>query len=230
MKIDAIIPSGGVGSRFSKIEKKQYYKINGKEILYYTLKNLKETYNFNKFIIGGLDDDRNVIKKILESLNIKNYVISKAGKLRQETVFNCLLESLTDIVLIHDAVRPIITPKIVKNVITSIENYDGAICGIQLRDALKEIGEDNIVKLSLDRNQYVLIHTPQVFKRKTLMTALDVIEKKNKIIYDESEALEYIGGKVIFVKSMFYNIKITYKEDIPFVKFLMKTFLSKKNS
>lgn len=230
MKVDAIIPAAGVGSRFSKTEKKQYFKINGREILYYTLKNLKETYNFNKFIIGALDDDRHVLKKILESLDIKNYVISKAGKLRQETVFNSLLESSTDIVLIHDAVRPIITPNIVKKVITSVENYDGAICGVQLRDALKEIGEDSIVKLSLDRKRYVLIHTPQVFKREILIAALDVIEKKNKIIYDESEALEYIGGKVVFVKSMFYNIKITYKEDIPLVKYLIKTFLSNKNS
>jgi len=53
-----------------------------------------------------------------------------------------------------------------------------------------------------------------------------IIEKKNRIIYDEAEALEHIGKKIIFVESKFYNIKVTYKEDIQLVEYFMKTYLS----
>jgi 2-C-methyl-D-erythritol 4-phosphate cytidylyltransferase len=225
MKIDAIIPAGGLGYRFSKTKKKQYFKVFGKEILYYTLKHLYNAYNFNKFVIGVLDEDRDRLKEILDSLNIQNYIMSNAGNLRQQTVLNCLKNSDAEIVLIHDAVRPIITREIVKNVITSIDNCDGVICGISLRDAIKEIGEGNTVKSSIDRSKYILVHTPQVFNRELLMLALDIIEKKNRIIYDDAEALEYIGKKIIFVESKFYNIKVTYKEDIQLVKYFMKMYL-----
>lgn len=228
MRIDAIIPAGGIGSRFSKNEKKQYYKICGNEIIYHTLKNLNSSYKFEKFIIGVLDDDIIKVKEIMGRAEIKNFVLSKAGFLRQQTVFNCLLESSADLVLIHDAVRPIITGKIIKDVINAAKDYDGAICGIPLRDALKEINEDNTVKSSVDRSKYILVHTPQVFKREVLLTALDIIEKKHKIIYDEAEAIEYVEKKVGFVKSEFYNMKVTYKEDIPLAEFLMRTYLSEQ--
>lgn len=228
MKIDAIIPAGGKGSRFAKNEKKQFYKINGNEIIYYTIKNLNNSYNFNKFIIGVLDEDINVITDILNRIGIKNFILTKAGEVRHQTVFNGLLKSDTDLVLIHDAVRPIITGEIVNNVINMAKNYDGVICGIKLKDALKEVNVDNTIKLSVDRNKYILVHTPQVFKREVLRLALDSIEKKHKIIYDEAEALEYIEKKVIYVDSEPYNIKITFKEDIPLAKFLMKSYLSEQ--
>ena len=226
MNIDAIIPAGGLGHRFSKNEKKQYFKIFGKEIIYYTLKHLNNAYHFNKFVIGVLDEDKGKVKEILDALNIQNYILARAGNLRQQTVFNCLINSDAEVVLIHDAVRPIVTREIINNVISSMNNCDGVICGIPLRDAIKEVGEDNTVKLSIDRSKYILVHTPQLYNRKLLMLALDIIEKKNRIIYDEAEALEHIGKKIIFVESKFYNIKVTYKEDIQLVEYFMKTYLS----
>jgi len=181
MNIDAIIPAGGLGHRFHKNEKRQYFKIFGKEIIYYTLKHLNNAYHFNKFVIGVLDEDKGKVKEILDALNIQNYILARAGNLRQQTVFNCLINSDVEVVLIHDAVRPIVTREIINNVISSMNNCDGVICGIPLRDAIKEVGEDNTVKLSIDRSKYILVHTPQLYNRKLLMLALDIIEKKNRI-------------------------------------------------
>jgi len=81
-------------------------------------------------------------------------------------VFNCLINSDAEVVLIHDAVRPIVTREIINNVISSMNNCDGVICGIPLRDAIKEVGENNTVKLSIDRSKLYISHRRQLYNRK----------------------------------------------------------------
>jgi 2-C-methyl-D-erythritol 4-phosphate cytidylyltransferase len=225
MKIDAIIPAGGSGNRFSANIKKQFYKLFGKEILYYTLFNLYCSYNFNKFIIGISEEDKEIVERIIKMVPIKDYCLSKAGNLRQQTVLNCLLKSDSDFVLIHDAVRPLVTKSIVENLINGATKIDGVICGVRLKDALKEVSNDNTIKASFDRSKFILVHTPQIFKRVDLINALQHVENKGKVVYDEAEAFEYIGKEVKCVKSSYYNIKVTYSEDIPLLEFLIKKYM-----
>ncbi|MDY6821561.1 MAG: IspD/TarI family cytidylyltransferase [Deferribacterota bacterium] len=223
MKIDAIIPAGGLGLRFSNNVKKQFYKVLDREVIYYTVDRLTKSYNFNKIIIGASIKDYETVKYIMALLSINNYFIVEAGNIRQRTVLNCLKESSSDYVLVHDAVRPVVTRKIVEDTVNAAIKYKAALCGLKLRDALKKIDKTtNRVIENLDRSNYILVHTPQVYKKELLLEALMKVEELKKIVYDEAEAFFYIKKDVFFVESAYYNVKITYRDDMPLLEYYLK--------
>jgi len=220
MIIDAIIPAAGVGRRFNDKIKKQYYEINGKPILYYTLKNLYLSYNFNSFIIGCNLDDNEFILSILNMVGLKNYKLVKGGSERFYTVYNCAISSSAEYVLIHDAVRPFINSDIVDRLLKRLKDFDAVICGLKVRDTLKIVENNKIVK-TVDRERYFLAHTPQVFKREKLIKGFENIFEKNIFVTDEAQVMEEIGESVGIVESDIRNLKITYSDDISFIdKFL----------
>ncbi|MCX8083536.1 MAG: 2-C-methyl-D-erythritol 4-phosphate cytidylyltransferase [Calditerrivibrio sp.] len=222
MSLSIIIPAGGIGKRFSKKEKKQFYKFAGKEIIYHTLLRLKSV-DAAEFIIGCSDDDYNVLEDILNDLGIKNYSFAPAGQERQHTVYNCIIRAHSDFVLIHDAVRPFLSKIIIDRMLEHYSKYYGIVCGIKVKDTVKMIS-DNIVDKTIDRNKLYLIHTPQVFNRNILLRCLKELNDRGIFITDESMALEFFGYEVGFVESEWYNIKITTKEDLHLAEYILMYF------
>jgi 2-C-methyl-D-erythritol 4-phosphate cytidylyltransferase len=134
------------------------------------------------------------------------------------------LKSSADFVLIHDAVRPFVSADVILKTINTAEKFDFAICGIKLRDSLKIVDKNCIIK-SENRERFILSHTPQVFRRKPLENALRYANKNEIVLYDDSQALEIAGSSVKFIESNLYNIKITHIDDIDFAKYLIKNDL-----
>ncbi len=213
MDIDAIIPAAGVGSRFSDKVKKQFFLIKGEPVFFHTLKRLSSSYFFNKFIIGASENDFNFIEKNLKKLEISNYILVTGGKERKDTVYNCLKYSESDFVLIHDAVRPFVKKIVILNVIEKAFNTNAAICGLFVKDTVKKVIDNKIVK-TLNRDLIFLAHTPQVFNSKLLKKALEHVNKNKISITDEAQAMELLGEKIAVVSSNKENIKITVKEDV----------------
>lgn len=219
MSVTAILPAAGVGKRFGGNVKKQFTEFNGQPVLYYSLKCLRDAYEFDEFIIGASEDDFEFIHKVASSLSIK-YRTVKGGDERWQTVFNCLLEVKSKHVLIHDAVRPFVPAEVVKDVIKAGQEHGAAICCVPVSETLKKVGEEGVVG-TLDRSQYVLSHTPQVFDLVKLITAVSQSARMKINLTDESMAMEMAGNKVKFVPSTRENIKITYSADVDMVKSLM---------
>ncbi|MCA1927107.1 MAG: 2-C-methyl-D-erythritol 4-phosphate cytidylyltransferase [Calditerrivibrio sp.] len=223
MSISVIVPAGGVGKRFSSTTKKQFYKIGDYEVIFYTLLRLKAA-NPALFIIGCDDSDQNLIADIMSKLSISSYIFATAGKERQHTVMNCLNYASSDYVLIHDAARPFLSKKILDRMLQNYENYDGLICGIKPKDTVKKYNDENIVEKTIDRNALILVHTPQIFKRKILVNCLSEVINKNINITDDAMALEYFNYEVGFVDSEWYNIKITTQDDIFLSEYIINNF------
>ncbi|UOD34379.1 2-C-methyl-D-erythritol 4-phosphate cytidylyltransferase [Deferribacteraceae bacterium V6Fe1] len=219
--VSAIIPAAGIGKRFSDKEKKQFYLINGKPILYYTLKALQCSFSFLEYIIGARKEDFDFIKSVCSDLNIKNCKLVLGGKERFDTVYNCLCESSGEYVLIHDAVRPFITKQLVTNCLELAQKYSAAVCGITPRDTVKQIN-DGIIDKTIERDKLILTHTPQVFEKKLLQKALQYQRENSLFITDEAMAVELIGNNVYVTQSNFSNIKLTQPEDILYFKYLIE--------
>lgn len=223
MSISVIVPAGGVGKRFSSTTKKQFYRIGGYEIIFYTLLGLK-TVNPDIFIIGCEASDQSLIADIMSKLSISNYIFANSGKERQHTVMNCLNYASSDYVLIHDAARPFLSKKIMDRMLKNYEKYDGLVCGIKPKDTVKKYNGEDIVEKTIDRNSLILVHTPQIFKRELLVNCLSEIIDKNISITDDAMALEYFNYEVGFVESEWYNIKITTQEDIFLSEYIINNF------
>lgn len=224
IKVSAIIPAAGAGKRFSAKQKKQFFLLNEKSVLYYTLYNLKRSYDFKEFIIGVASEDVKKVEEIFSELEIENFILAEGGTERFDTVYNCLRVATGDYILIHDAVRPFVNKEIVRNCILKGINTGATICGIKPNDTVKSVSEDKISE-TIDRNSLLLVHTPQVFKKSLLISAIEFQRKNNLFITDEAMAVEALGKDVHFVESDSENIKLTKADDLELFEFLLKKTL-----
>jgi 2-C-methyl-D-erythritol 4-phosphate cytidylyltransferase len=223
MSLSVVVPAGGIGKRFSANVKKQFYKLDGFEIIYYTFLRLK-IIPCNEIIIGCNPSDEEYLADILRKAGIVNYSFAPAGAERCHTVMNCLEAATGDYVLIHDAVRPFVSSNIIEKMLSVYEEYDGLICGIKPKDTVKQINDEDAIERTIDRNSLILVHTPQIFNKKILVKCLGEIIEKNIPVTDEAMALEYFHYEVRFVESRWYNIKITTQEDLHLGEYIIRNF------
>ena len=221
MTIGLVIPAAGVGNRFSKDVKKQFYQIDNKPILYFTLRNILSAYNFSEVVIGISDSDRDEINEIIEDLNLDiNFKIVLGGETRAHTVMNCLQAVMSDMVLIHDAVRPFVTKETVQDIIAGAIEFDGAVPAIMVRDTVKRVDNKGVIQKTEEREGLYLAHTPQGFKTNIIKNALKESINKGLNVTDESSAMEMYGSKIKIVPSSYDNIKVTYIQDIDIINIL----------
>ena len=219
--ISAIIPAGGIGKRFAVDGKKQFFRLNGRPIIYYTLASLVETYEFDQIIIGAASEDFTEMENICNSLNISNYLLSEKGEERSNTVYNALEYCNSDYVLIHDSVRPCVGKEVVLNIIQRVFERDAVICGVRPSDTVKLL-EDGKVSHTLEREKFLLTHTPQCFSKKLIREGLRYVFQNGLSVTDDSSAVELLGHPVEVVPSNPENIKVTKYSDIHFLKKYLK--------
>ena len=216
-KVYAIIPSAGSGTRFSSNVPKQYLKINNETIIEKTLKHFVRLKEIEKIIIPVSSEDTYILD--LEIIKNERIQVISGGATRAESVLEGLkLISSDSLVIVHDVVRPFVSPDMILNLINNFnhEKEDALIYGIPVYEALKKINLETLsVKSSVDRNEFYLAQTPQICLTGFLRDSIESCLKDDFIPGDESEAIERAGGEIRFLPGERSNIKITVSEDIP---------------
>jgi len=212
-----------MGKRFGGDVKKQFYQILDHTVLYYTLTAINKAYPFEEFILGGNPDDFEYLEGELIKAGIGNYRLVKGGAERYETVYNCLKAAKSEHVLIHDAVRPFIKPEVVVETISAGIESGAAICGVRVRDTLKRVS-GSIISKTVNRDEYILSHTPQVFDSGLLRKALETLGEADILVTDEAQAMELYGQQVSWVDSSFDNVKITFMDDMEQTESLVRKY------
>ena len=164
--ISAIILAGGKGTRMGANISKQYIKLKGKPILYYTIKRFSESKDIDKIILVLPKDEIDYCKeKVLDKYSLHVDLIVEGGKERQDSVMNALNELIDEeIVLIHDGARPFVSQRIIDEGIKYARLYGASAPGVMPKDTIKIKGDNNFALSTPDRNTLVAIQTPQVFK------------------------------------------------------------------
>jgi len=222
MKVSVIIPAGGSGSRIKSKKAKQYLSLDQIPILIHTLIVFERMKMINEMILVVPEKDLFYIQKEL----LPPYKLSKiksvvaGGKERQDSVKNGLNEisDKTDIVVIHDAVRPFIHEKIISAVVSEAKITGAATAGVMSKDTIKIIMRNNLIAETIPRDNVWLTQTPQAFKYKILKKAYEKAHKDKYHATDDASLLERIGQKVKMVEGSYENIKITTPEDIIIAK------------
>lgn len=219
----AIIPSGGVGKRISSSLPKQYVKINGKELIAYTLEIFQKCDLIDKIIIAAQTEFIPILENIKTKYKIsKIFKIVEGGKERQDSVFNALKAISAkndDIVVVHDAARPLLSRKILETALLQAKKFDNVIVATKATDTLVSAGE--FVNNYLDRSTTYHVQTPQISKYEILMNAMELAIKENYIGTDESILLHRSSNKKIkIVQGSSLNIKITTSEDLDLFKII----------
>ena len=145
------------------------------------------------------------------------------GAHRQDSVFNGLsaLSDKTEIVLVHDGVRPLVSPEIITECIRIASDRGACITAVPAKDTIKRV-QDGWVQQTIPREQVWQVQTPQGFRYELLYQAHQQARQMNYYATDEAALLEWLGIPVAVIKGEYRNIKITTQEDLVIAKSLLE--------
>lgn len=230
MRVETIVVGAGKGARFGEIRPKQFCPLGRKPIFSWTIEKFEECKLVDKIILVIPPGMKKYVEKlILSSSNYRKIkTIVEGGKERGDSVFQGLqmIDKNTDIVLIHDGVRPLIFPRLIEKLIYAVEKYGAVTLGIPLKETVKEINREGIVSKTLDRKKLYSIQTPQGFRRDLIWQAYKTANKSGQWASDDATLVEKLGEKVRIVPGNEMNIKITTSLDLKLAEMLLKTVVS----
>lgn len=219
MKINAIITAGGTSSRFGNTNK-LLEKINGEEVIVYTVNAFLSNKRIDKIIICANSSIIKILRQLFKG-NKDRIVIIEGGKNRQKSVYNGLSAAKgCDYVLIHDGARPMINPEIIDKAITLVQEKKALTVAAKTVDTIKQVDDDLKIIKTIDRTHLYNTQTPQAFEYNLICEAHDKFEGQN--FTDDAGMVEAMGKDVYILEGDYKNIKITTKSDLEIAKIFLE--------
>lgn len=226
MKVGAIIAAAGSGRRMKTDRPKQLLALNGTPILVHTIRKFDACRVIDYIIVTAPREAVDEIKNLVKSAGFKkSVVVIEGGERRQDSVAMGLqhLQPGTDIVAVHDGVRPFVPVEDIENVVEQAKVGGAAILGVPIVETVKHAKRE-FVESTLTREHLVLAQTPQVFRTDILKQAFELAAKDEYYGTDESSLVERLGNPVAIVRGSERNIKITRPNDFT----LARAFLAEE--
>lgn len=227
LRTAAIIVAAGKGARLGTKVPKQFLKIKGKPLLYYTIEKFQKCSAVDDIILVTPNEQ---LDETLQNV-INNQTFSKVRKIvaggneRYHSVYNGLraVDKQTDIAVIHDGVRPFISISIIEQAILLCIECGAVVVAVPVKDTIKEI-KNGIISHSLRRTSLWAIQTPQVFKYSLILEAYNNLEKNHgSEVTDDAMLVESLGYPVKILKGKYSNIKVTSWDDFEWARFVLET-------
>ncbi len=204
--------------------KKQFLQLDGVPILIHTLRKFAACPEVTAIFVAAPRQDHAAIQKMLATENLgKAVTVVDGGNRRQDSVENCLraVPPDTDLVAVHDAVRPFVSPALISAVIREASQSGASILGILTVDTVKQV-ERNRIQGTIPRDRIILAQTPQVFRYEILKQAYEKARAEDFQATDEASLVEHLGCEVTVVKGSDSNIKITTPADVELARFYLE--------
>lgn len=230
-RIVAIVPAAGLGTRMGTDQPKQFLELDGLPLIIFTLRRLAACTAITEFLISTrVDDVVSLQDKVGKAALGRPARVIHGGDTRQHSVANALkhVDPTTEIVLVHDAVRPFITQKQVERLIAEARARGAAILGIPAIDTVKEVKRASLpedmalISATIPRERIVLAQTPQVFSYALLREAFQKAEQDGLTASDEAALVERLGRDVYVVQGSERNLKITRPADMELARFYLE--------
>ena len=225
MRTVAIVPAAGSGNRMGRGLSKQYLSLGGMPLLVHTLNVFEKCPLVDALLVVVPPPDVEAVRtEMLPRWNLKKLAgVIPGGKERQDSV-RAGIETLdrdTDIVIVHDAVRPFITAKLIEDCIRAAVEEGAATVGVPVKDTVKEVGADGRVVRTCDRSLLWLTQTPQAFRRDIIENAHRAAVRDGYRGTDDTSLVERLGIAVRMIRGDYGNIKITTPEDLVIAEALL---------
>jgi 2-C-methyl-D-erythritol 4-phosphate cytidylyltransferase len=218
MKVFVIVPAAGLGTRMgspsaTKTKKrapsKQFKEIGGIPIMIHTLRRFVACPEVYEIVVALRKNEiagfRAQLERQYPEILNKRLQIVEGGEHRQDSVASALAALAPDgddIVLVHDGVRPFVTPEIIAEVIAAARKHGAAIAGMPAMDTVKQVertAEGALIKATIPRASVVMAQTPQGFRYDILKKAFDEAAADGFLGTDEASLIERAGHPVAVV-------------------------------
>lgn len=220
MSVVAIIPAAGVGIRMGGETPKQFLSLEGVPIFVHTLRKFAASDAIREIYLALRGEDMERAGRDIDREHfLKPVRMVQGGSTRQQTVARALAEvpPPTEVVVVHDAVRPFIELEMIRRVTEAAQRDGAAILGIPSVDTVKQIERQTILG-TLPRERIMLAQTPQAFRYSILQEAFARAEADGFLGTDESSLVERLGQSVTVLMGSDRNIKITKPSDLPLAR------------
>ena len=225
MKIAAVIPVAGFGKRFSSKIPKQYHLIAGQPLIAVTLNTILATKLVNQVVLVHAPVYKQELVKIIQNFTAFSgkLFLTTGGATRQDSVYNGLQQVAadTDIVIVHDGVRPLVSRRIITESIKTAMRYGACITALPVRDTIKRV-QNGVVMATIPRENLWQIQTPQTFRYQLLFDIHQKAKAQNFVGTDDASLAEWMGIPVYVIQGEETNIKITTAGDMEFLKFYLE--------
>jgi 2-C-methyl-D-erythritol 4-phosphate cytidylyltransferase len=230
MKIAAIVPAAGLGTRMGADQLKQFLELDGMPLIIFTLRRLAACAAITDFFIATRADDVVFLEdKVAKAALGRPARVIHGGDTRQQSVANALaqVDPSTDIVVVHDAVRPFVTLEQIERLIAEVRSRGAAILGIPAIDTVKDVKRASLprdvalISATIPRERIVLAQTPQVFSYTLLRDAFRKAQEDGINASDEAALIERLGHDVFVVLGSERNLKITRPADMDLARFYL---------
>ena len=218
--LSAIIVAAGSSERmgFDKL----FALVSGKPVIAHTIAAFENTKCVEEIVLVGRADGISELRKLIGQPSKVKHIV-EGGAQRSDSV-RAGLEHVgpkCDFVAVHDAARPMITPEKITRVFEAARTSGAATLAEPINDTLKRADADLTVTGPVDRAGVYAMQTPQVFEKKLLIEAYDLVARKNLSVTDEVSAVELLERKIVLVPNHDFNFKITYPRDLPLAEFVL---------
>ena len=226
----AIIIAGGKGERMGQDIPKQFLNVGEKPVIVYTLEVFQNHPNIDGIIVVCVDGWHEILKSYAKQFNITKLVsVVSGGTCGQESIKNGLDEAKRiynddDLVLIHDAIRPMVSEEIISDNIVKCEKYGNATTVVPCTTVVLKKNNDEYSSEVIDRENILLTQTPQAFVLKDILSAhKEALERGITSAVASCSLYIELGRKVYYSTGSETNIKLTTPGDIQIFKALLKT-------
>ena len=233
MRVFVILPAAGLGTRMTPghspgASAKQFLALAGLPILVHSLRAFAAVAQVSAIIVAVRASEMGRVQSLLAEHQLAGRVtVVEGGDSRQESVGHALAAVNAeddDIVLVHDAVRPLIDPETIARTIEAVTEHGAAIVGLPAIDTIKQVdrtAHGAIIRTTIPREYVVHAQTPQGFRWSILKRAFAEADGDGFAGTDEASLVERAGCQVAVVAGSPANLKITQPGDLELAEFYL---------
>jgi 2-C-methyl-D-erythritol 4-phosphate cytidylyltransferase len=236
MSVFVILPAAGIGTRMATATAtgassapKQFLELGGVPILLHSLRAFLAVPQVTGIYVAVREPEQPRVSALLSEHKISDRVhVVSGGDTRQESVANALAAlpstAENDIVLVHDAVRPLIDPQTIERTVAAIEHHGAAIVGTPAVDTIKQVertSDGALITATIPRELIVHAQTPQGAKVPLMRRAFSEAEADEFVGTDEASLLERANIPVYVVPGSSRNLKVTQPGDLEIAEFYL---------
>lgn len=215
-RLAVVIPAGGVGIRFGGRLPKQFIRLGRVPIVAATVGHFTRHPAVIAIVVAApeihVERTRRALAPVARRAPV---VVVPGGGMRQDSVWLALqaVPRNADIIVVHDAVRPLITRGLIDAVVGAVAESGAAICALPINETVKRVRQD-VVEATLDRSELWSVQTPQAFRADLLREAHEKARRDGVVGTDDAMLVERLGHPVRVVRGLPENVKITTPEDL----------------
>jgi 2-C-methyl-D-erythritol 4-phosphate cytidylyltransferase len=229
MQVFVILPAAGLGTRMAGPQPKQFLALAGIPILIHSLRAFAAVDRITAIYVAARKTEIERVEAQIAEYGFAGRVrVVEGGDNRQESVANALAAlpaAQDDIVLVHDAVRPLIDAVTIERTIDAVEQHGAAIVGLPAIDTIKQVertAHGALITATIPREFVVLAQTPQGFRFGLLQKAFAEATADGFVGTDEASVVERAGLPVAVVPGSQVNLKITQPGDLELAEFYLR--------